>query len=153
MNFSATIHARKVAKRLRRNYILEGLREPKTIQQLELLHGIKRNLYTSTVFQLLIENYVEKFAISDEKGRATIWKALKFDYCEEGVDYDAPVTVEVPSNKIEPEKPYIGLAQAHYIHNSAHSHLAKKYKETERLTTKERKSLRVYAGIYGEITN
>lgn len=145
MNFEAATHARKIRKRERYNKILSGLRKPLTTIKLEILHGVTRNLYSEAIRRLCNEGYIQNMGVSDEKSRPYLWQAIKFDYREEGVDYDRPITAVLQDRT--PEKPHTGLEQAHYVHNPNHSYYRKKYNLLDQERRKERKSPKVYAGI------
>ena len=144
-NLSASNHARKLKKRLRRNHILQAFIEPHTSRQAEKLHQVSRNCYTNAVAELSREGYIKAYGFSDEPYNPIMWQAIKFDYREEGVDYDKEPTKIIVENK--PKKPYLGLSEAVYSHNSDHEDLAKKYKAQNKQAREDKKSARVWAGI------
>ena len=144
-NLSPSNHARKVQKRLRRNHILQAFIEPRTILQAETLHGISRNSYVNAVRELYNEGYIKQAGNSECRYKTIMWQAIKLDYREEGVDYDKEPTKIIVENK--PKKPYLGLSEAVYSHNSDHEDLAKKYKAQNKQAREDKKSARVWAGI------
>ena len=138
-NISPSNHARKVLKRLRRNHILQAFIEPRTYRQVEALYGLSRDAYTNTVRELVDEGYIKNAGVWKKGQKDKLWQAIKFDYREEGIDYDNPpaIIVEKP-----PVADYIGLGQAVYSHNINDDHFKDKYKSQV-----SKKSARVWAGI------
>ena len=144
-NLSQSNYARKVQKRLRRNYILQAFIEPRTYRQAEALHGISKNGYTNTVRDLVEEGYIKNAGVMEYGHKDIMWQAIKFDYREEGIDYDNP-PAKIRAEKI-PIVPYVGLEQAHYVHNASHEYLQEKYRAQNKKTREDKKSARVWAGV------
>lgn len=145
MNQNVHLHAKKLLKRQRRNAILEGFREPKTIQELESLHNKAKNIYTNTVRDLFQNGYLKQVGISEVKGRPIIWQAIKFDYREEGVDYEIEPTVSVRQNLAY--KPHEGLSNPVYRHNPDHEHFKTLYRQQNQQARSEYKSAKVWASV------
>ena len=141
-NISLTNHARKLKKRIRRNQILQDFREPSTYKQAQA-DGISRSSYTNTVRKLVEEGYIKNAGVLEGGYNDILWQAIKFDYREEGIDYD-----NTPPKIIEEKiPPYIGLGQAVYVHNSSHAYLQEKYRAQSKKTREDKKKTRVWPGI------
>ena len=142
-NISPSNHARKVLKRLRRNHILQAFIEPRTYRQVEALYGLSRDAYTNTVRELLDEGYIKNAGVWKNGQKDKLWQAIKFDYREEGIDYENPPK---PRAEKPPVAPYIGLGQAVYSHNADSDYFKEKYRDQNKKTRKDKKSARVWAG-------
>jgi hypothetical protein len=86
----------------------------------------------------------------DKTNRCNIWQAIKFDYFEEGVDYEyftrLEEEVEVVASKIP-----LGLEAKVYRHNAEDAYYRAKYKQQASQARSEYKSPKNYAGGYGVI--
>jgi len=149
INLAAHIHAKKINKRNRFNRILEGLREPKTCQQLEDDLGASRNYFTHSVTMLADAGYVKLIKPRSKFQASNVWQAINFDYREDGIDYDQEPKLFMQQQS--PNEPYVGLAAPVYRHNPNHKHFIPKYTEQSQQARREWKSDKVYAGTYGEI--
>lgn len=133
-NLQAHIIQKKRQKRERFNRLLEGLREPRTCQQLEDDLGATRNYFTHAVTMLADYGYVKKVG---NIGRTNIWQAISFDYREDGMDYESPISFyQAPT--LTPTT----LADAVYRHNP--DDFRDKHNDTSALLRRERKSPRVW---------
>ncbi|MES2636652.1 MAG: hypothetical protein V4605_04945 [Pseudomonadota bacterium] len=139
-NLTRHIHQKKINKRERFNKILEGLREPKTCQQLENMQNATRNYYTHAVRMLADAGYVICVGETIGCNPANIWQAIHFDYREHGIDYDA-----LPDADYQPPTPITTLADPVYRHNP--DNYSEAYAETARQMRAHRKSPKVHIGI------
>jgi hypothetical protein len=136
-NYPQNIITMKIKKRDRYNKILEVLREPHTVEQLESILSSNPHSMKTFINNLRLQGYIKVVGVVINQSRAYIWQAVKFEYSEEGVDYNQPAMdfVEVTDSTAS-------LADAHYVHNP--NAYAAKMIETSRQTRAERKSPRVY---------
>ena len=153
MYLSAPLLARKIKKRDRYNKILNAMREPITCMQLEKKFNFKTNSMTTIVANFKRDGYVilvGKASNDTLTNRVNVWQAVKFDYFEEGVDYEYFTRLEKEEESLSSEPP-VGLESAVYVHNANHAYFAKKYQEQGQQARREWKSPKVYAGALGEI--
>jgi len=137
-NLAAYNNQMKINKRLRYNTILEGLREPKTCQQLEKDLNATRNYYNHAVTQLADAGYIKRVG---RTRKANIWQAVTFDYREDDVDYNA----QLKQKAIDAVTPAITGIYRHDPNSPAN---VLKYQAQSQQARKEAKSARVWAGTW-----
>ena len=127
----------KIKKRLRYNMILEGLREPRTCQQLERDLNATRNYYNHAVTQLADAGYIKRVG---RTRKANIWQSVTFDYREDDVDYNA----KLKQKAIEAASPAVTGIYRHDPNSPAN---VIKYQAQSQQARLERKSAKIHVGI------